>query len=285
MRGKARIAALLTLLVFLLGAVAPVVAADGTKTLKALFRNLQIVVDGKTLISDKEPFIVDGTTYVPIRLVSEATGATVDWDGTLGRVIITTKASVDPAELERIKQESYQAGYTAGELNGYVKGLQEGRSQVEDKAKKEKEYDEGYDDGYEAGEEDGYEAGEYDYEKGNRKDWKKAIASDSSISKTYKLSNKSDDYAEGFLDGYKDAFKKAYEDGYESYYDYDDGYDDGYDEGYIDGSRDKSSRLVLPRNSDIIDDFRLDKKSKGYRDGFIKGYKDGYKDGYDDNNK
>ncbi|HHW06823.1 MAG TPA: copper amine oxidase N-terminal domain-containing protein, partial [Clostridia bacterium] len=111
MRQRARMIALLSLLVFLVWVVTPVGAADGTKTLKAIFRNLQIVVNGKTLISDKEPFIVDGVTYVPIRLVSEATGATVDWDGAQGRVIITTKATMDQAQIDKIKQESYQQGY------------------------------------------------------------------------------------------------------------------------------------------------------------------------------
>lgn len=273
MRQKARIVALLCTLAFLLWVVSPVGAADGAKTLKAVFRNIQIVVNGKTLISDKEPFIVDGTTYVPIRLVSEATGATVDWDGAQGRVIITTKATMDQAQIDKIKQESYQQGYAAGELNGYVKGLQEGRAQVEDKAKKEEDYDRGYDDGYDAGEDDGYDAGVADAEDGKKSNWKNAISSDSSISKTYKLSNKSDDYADGFLDGYKDGFKKAYEEGY----DYTMGYWDGYDVGFDDADYYSS----LPKDKDIIADykseFNLGKKSDAYVDGFVDGFRDGYR--------
>jgi len=277
---KARFLALAVAAIFLLGTIMPVGAADGTKALTAIFRNLKIVVNGSTLISDKEPFIVDGTTYVPIRLVAEATGATVDWDAAGGRVVITTKASTDPAELQKKYQEGYEAGLKVGETNGYIKGLQEGKAQKEDKAKAEKDYDLGYEDGLEAGEEDGYEAGEYDYDRGNKSDWKKAIGSDSTIKKDYKLSSKSADYVDGFLKGYKEAFQDAYKEGYNSYKDYDDGYDDGYDKGYTDGKRDTSSTLRIPSTSTITKDFRLDKKSKSYRDGFIEGYKDGYEDGW-----
>lgn len=289
MQKKARIVALAVAVVFLLGSLMPVVAAEGTKSLKAIFRNIKIVVNGSALISDKEPFIVDGTTYVPIRLVAEATGATVQWDGENNRVVVTTAPTVDAAELQKKYQEGYDVGYKAGDLNGYVRGLQEGKAQVEDQRKSEREYDKGYEDGLKAGEEDGFEAGEDDYDRNRKSDWKGAIASDSSISKTYKLSSESKDYADGFLKGYKEAFEDAYKDGYDSYRDYDDGYDDGWYEGYYDGydqgeydaKRDRYNNSI-PRRSDIIDEHRLDRKSKGYTDGFVDGYQDNYRKGYDD---
>jgi flagellar biosynthesis/type III secretory pathway protein FliH len=286
---KARIIALAVAVIFLLGSVMPVVAAEGTQALKAIFRNIKIVVNGNVLVSDKEPFIVDGTTYVPLRLVGEAIGGDVQWDGVNNRVVITAKPSVDPAELQKRYQEGYDAGLKAGDLNGYVRGLQEGKAQVEDKRNAEKEYDKGYDDGLAAGEEDGYDAGEYDYDRGNKSDWKRAIDSDSTIQKDYKLSSKSDDYVDGFLKGYKEGFEDGYKDGYDSHRDYDDGYDDGryegyyagYDQGESDKRRDRYNNAI-PRRNDIIDDHRLDRKSKGYRDGFVEGYEDNYRRGYDD---
>lgn len=279
---KARIVALAVAVIFLLGTIMPVGAADGTKALMAVFRNLKIVVNGSTLISDKEPFIVDGTTYVPIRLVAEATGATVEWDGAQGRVVITTAPSVDSAELQKKYQEGYEAGLKVGDANGYIRGLQEGKAQAQDKAKAEKDYDEGYDDGYDAGEEDGFEAGEYDGYWGNKNDWKRAIDNDSTIKKDKKISNKSDDYIDGFLKGYKEAFEEYYKYGY----DYAEGYDIGYEYGYEDGKdAGSSAKLSIPSSSTIIRDNSLNKESKGFRDGFVEGYREGYEKGWKDARK
>lgn len=282
MQKKAKIMALAVAVIFLLGSVMPVVAATGEKVLTVVYRNIKIVTNGTTLISDKEPFILNDTTYVPLRLIGEAVGAEVQWDGVNSRVVITTAPTMDQAALDKARQEGYDAGYKAGDLNGYVRGLQEGKTQAEDKRNAEREYDKGYDDGWDAGEDDGYEAGEDDADRGRKSDWKKAIANDSSISRTYKLSSESKDYADGFLKGYREAFEEAYKDGYDGYWDYDDGYWDGYDAGYDDGYDATGSKLYIPRDRDIIDDFRLDRKSRNYRDGFIEGYKDGYRKGWDD---
>jgi Leucine-rich repeat (LRR) protein len=61
-------------------------ASPVSKTLNAFFNDIKIVVDGESLSNinrmgkSNEPFIVDGTTYLPIRAVSEALGQTVNWD-------------------------------------------------------------------------------------------------------------------------------------------------------------------------------------------------------------
>jgi|GEM_PF-5647381 len=58
-----------------------------TRQLTAIYNNIKIYVDGE-LISPKdvngkptEPFIVEGSTYLPVRAVAEALGKPVDWDG------------------------------------------------------------------------------------------------------------------------------------------------------------------------------------------------------------
>lgn len=64
-----------------------VYAATRTKTLTAYYNDIQLVVDGVPVTPKDangtvvEPFIVDGTTYLPVRAVGEALGKTVDWDG------------------------------------------------------------------------------------------------------------------------------------------------------------------------------------------------------------
>jgi len=50
----------------------------------------QATVNGQTETIDVAPFIVGASTYVPLRFISQALGATVDWDGTNQVVEITT---------------------------------------------------------------------------------------------------------------------------------------------------------------------------------------------------
>lgn len=61
--------------------VTPAVAANYTTP--------SIVIDSRTISSDTDPFIIDGTTLVPLRVISENLGASVDWDATTRTVTVT----------------------------------------------------------------------------------------------------------------------------------------------------------------------------------------------------
>lgn len=52
-----------------------------TDYIEAVYNNIKIVVDGREIHPNSEPFISDGTTYLPVRDVSEALGKEVYWDG------------------------------------------------------------------------------------------------------------------------------------------------------------------------------------------------------------
>ncbi len=52
-----------------------------TNYIEAVYNNIRIVVDGKEVHTDTEPFISEGTTYLPVRAVAEALGKPVYWDG------------------------------------------------------------------------------------------------------------------------------------------------------------------------------------------------------------
>ena len=88
---------------FVLGAVAAVTAMSLAFAVFAAMEGASITVlrggigvflhGGKISMKDAngadvEPFIYDGTTYVPIRAVSEAFGKIVEWDGGFKRVVI-----------------------------------------------------------------------------------------------------------------------------------------------------------------------------------------------------
>lgn len=52
-----------------------------TDYIEAVYNNIKIVVNGKEIHPSSEPFISNGTTYLPVRAVAEALGQPVDWDG------------------------------------------------------------------------------------------------------------------------------------------------------------------------------------------------------------
>ncbi len=66
-----------SLLVFLLAAALLV----GGLPRGAMASQVQLVIDGQRLEASPPPLIADGRTLVPVRIVSETLGATVDWHG------------------------------------------------------------------------------------------------------------------------------------------------------------------------------------------------------------
>jgi|GEM_PF-1846005 len=92
----------LLLAVLLFASVFSVLAATGTVSLEATYRDIQIFVNGtKQTPTDVngnivEPFIVNGTTYLPVRAISEALDKTVAWDAATNSVLITDKKGGQP---------------------------------------------------------------------------------------------------------------------------------------------------------------------------------------------
>jgi hypothetical protein len=88
--------------VILISASALAISIADTRQLNATFNNIKIHVDGQ-LIAPKdalgrpvEPFIVDGSTYLPVRAVAEALGKDVEWDGPNQSVYIGVKPNIAP---------------------------------------------------------------------------------------------------------------------------------------------------------------------------------------------
>jgi len=59
-------------------------------TMRELFYGVNIVVNGRPLQADgiDSPFILEGRTFLPVRLVSEALDVPVDWDGSTRTVYL-----------------------------------------------------------------------------------------------------------------------------------------------------------------------------------------------------
>ncbi len=68
-------------------AIIPTMADKVTKTAELFYNDIKVVVDGQQAVltdangNQVEPFIIDGTTYLPVRGVASAMNKAVSWDG------------------------------------------------------------------------------------------------------------------------------------------------------------------------------------------------------------
>lgn len=110
---KRKIAILLILAVVLSAAVSAAATAR-TVTKNLNYTGTKIFVNGiETTLKDAngndvEPFIIDGTTYLPVRGVASALGSVVIWDGEQNRINI-------------FSQEEYSKAVAAHDKNAYEK--------------------------------------------------------------------------------------------------------------------------------------------------------------------
>lgn len=99
------------------------VLADTYRTqLDAVFNDIKIVVNGKQITprdgdgNTVEPFISGGTTYLPVRAISNALGQSVDWDGNTNTVYIGGKTEtnkVNMSTIEAFEGSSFKTGNDA----------------------------------------------------------------------------------------------------------------------------------------------------------------------------
>lgn len=87
------------MLTLLIGLAVPALALSRSRTVTVYYDDIRLVVNGKTVTPKDgdgdtvEPFIIDGTTYLPVRAVANALGLDVDWDDDTNTVTLTGSAS------------------------------------------------------------------------------------------------------------------------------------------------------------------------------------------------
>ena len=126
-----KIISLILALTLLMGLGITAFAAETTtRQAELYYREVKILVDGKELIpqdvngESTEPFIIDGTTYLPIRAVAGALGLEVKWDGEQNRIYLTTGGDINYGSGESVGTQrvvSATLGYRGVRL--YLNGL------------------------------------------------------------------------------------------------------------------------------------------------------------------
>lgn len=74
-------------------------AADTIVNLKAYYRNIKIFKNGTQTYMTSQPFIVDGTTYLPLRAIAELLDKDITWNGTTYSIGINDRPGFNPNEL------------------------------------------------------------------------------------------------------------------------------------------------------------------------------------------
>ena len=109
-------------------------AATGTQNLKATFRNIKVSVNDTVIsLADAngkavEPFIVEGTTYLPVRAVAQALGQNVSWDGATSTVIIggtqsnSVSSTATPANTVVYQDNGIKITYLGKKRAQYISG-------------------------------------------------------------------------------------------------------------------------------------------------------------------
>lgn len=101
-----------------------VLAAQGGKSIEAFYRDIRVFVDGGEIVPKDangkvvEPFIYNGTTYLPIRAVAEALGKDVAWDGENAIAYLGKKEQNEPdAYLSELQYNNYREGDSVNSLD------------------------------------------------------------------------------------------------------------------------------------------------------------------------
>ena len=94
-----RISVLIVLVVSVISIQA--VATSASKVATLVYNNIKISLDGQAITptdangTEVEPFIIDGTTYLPVRAIGDALGLDVNWDSETSTVLLSTPNTVN----------------------------------------------------------------------------------------------------------------------------------------------------------------------------------------------
>ncbi|HHX62989.1 MAG TPA: copper amine oxidase N-terminal domain-containing protein [Epulopiscium sp.] len=75
-------------------------ATSLTKKIDATFKNIQVYYNNQQKTMAQEPFLYNGSVYLPVRAVSELVDKNVDWNSSTNSVFVTDKGGVVSSDLE-----------------------------------------------------------------------------------------------------------------------------------------------------------------------------------------
>ena len=92
-----------------------VYASVGSKEETLQYMGVKLSIDGNEIVpmdvnkNVVNPFIIDGTTFLPVRAFSEALGKEVKWEGDTNSIYITSKNDIKKQEMTSSDATAYTA--------------------------------------------------------------------------------------------------------------------------------------------------------------------------------
>lgn len=103
------------------------------KTVDAWYRDIKIVANGTQVQMPLEPFIMNDSTYVPVRAISDILGKNVAWDGATSSITITDKPGSNVAILNNtILQQNAEINRLKAEIADLKEQLDDAESSKDD---------------------------------------------------------------------------------------------------------------------------------------------------------
>ena len=95
-------------------------ATSGKVTKELEYRNISVTLDGEKLdLRDAkgnavEPFMFEGTNYLPVRALAESLGLSVSWDGANATVVLTSPAEKEATYITRTGSKYHNDPHCTG---------------------------------------------------------------------------------------------------------------------------------------------------------------------------
>lgn len=113
-------------------------AASLTKKIDATFRNIKVHYNNQQKTMEQEPFIYNGSVYLPVRAVAELVNKNVDWNSTTNSVFVADKAgTVSDVLVQQLQAELTTKNFEIAKINA-EKSLLESKIKELEKNDKDK---------------------------------------------------------------------------------------------------------------------------------------------------
>ncbi len=119
------------MLIVIIGAVSSVSASSTWQTLQA-YRGVKIFYNGVEMTDSSQSYIINNTTYVPLRMIMEKMGSNVVWDSNNYWVLLTDNSAALEASIEEKDDEIASLESTIAKLERKVSSLEDTIDDLED---------------------------------------------------------------------------------------------------------------------------------------------------------
>lgn len=115
-------------------------AEVATKNLQAKYNNIKVLYNGYQVSTPIEPFIVNGTTYIPLRMMAGVFNKDVSWDGNTYTINVTDRPDASTqaqlaakdAEIKRLQDRIASLQSTIEDLEEEIDDLENDDGDLDD---------------------------------------------------------------------------------------------------------------------------------------------------------